>query len=179
MSARVDREMAELLPMLGAGQQRELFENIARKNQDFSEEYVEIDEDRRRENYFERTRDTYESWVGDLTDQQEQAVRQATDRLIDGAALRLERREEWQAGIEAILAGPGDRQAKAQALHDYLDNFEFSKADRLDARIAVNRDIIIELTVAISDSMTEAQRQHFIDKTNDYIRMLSELSEGR
>ena len=32
---------------------------------------------------------------------------------------------------------------------------------------------------AKSDSLTAATRPHFVDKTNDYIRMLTELSEGR
>ena len=78
-----------------------------------------------------------------------------------------------------ILAGPGSREQKSQLLHDYLQNFEFSKAQSLDSKIAVNKDIIAELTVAISNSMNEEQAGHFVDKTNDYIRMFTELSENR
>jgi hypothetical protein len=179
MSARIDREMAELLPLLDASQQKELFASITEKNEDFADEYIDIDDAERRTNYYERTRDTYESWVGDLSEAQEQTIRQATDRLLDGARLRLDRREEWQAGIQVILAGPGSREQKSQLLHDYLQNFEFSKAQSLDSKIAVNKDIIAELTVAISNSMNEEQAGHFVDKTNDYIRMFTELSENR
>jgi hypothetical protein len=179
MSARIDREMAELLPLLDASQQKELFASITEKNGDFADEYIDIDDAERRTNYYERTRDTYESWVGDLSEAQEQTIRQATDRLLDGARLRLDRREEWQAGIQVILAGPGSREQKSQLLHDYLQNFEFSKAQSLDSKIAVNKDIIAELTVAISNSMNEEQAGHFVDKTNDYIRMFTELSENR
>ena len=179
MSARIDREMAELLPLLDASQQKELFASITEKNEDFADEYIDIDDAERRTNYYERTRDTYESWVGDLSEAQEQTIRQATDRLLDGARLRLDRREEWQAGIQVILAGPGSREQKSQLLHDYLQNFEFSKAQLLDSKIAVNKDIIAELTVAISNSMNEEQAGHFVDKTNDYIRMFTELSENR
>lgn len=179
MSARIDREMAELLPLLDASQQKELFASITEKNEDFADEYIDIDDAERRTNYYERTRDTYESWVGDLSEAQEQTIRQATDRLLDGARLRLDRREEWQAGIQVILAGPGSREQKSQLLHDYLQNFEFSKAQSLDSKIAVNKDIIAELTVAISNSMNEEQAGHFVDKTNDYIRMFTELSEDR
>ena len=179
MSARIDREMAELLPLLDASQQKELFASITEKNEDFADEYIDVDAAERRTNYYERTRDTYESWVGDLSEAQEQTIRQATDRLLDGARLRLDRREEWQAGIQVILAGPGSREQKSQLLHDYLQNFEFSKAQSLDSKIAVNKDIIAELTVAISNSMNEEQAGHFVDKTNDYIRMFTELSENR
>ena len=179
MSARIDREMAELLPLLDASQQKELFASITEKNGDFADEYIDIDDAERRTNYYERTRDTYESWVGDLSEAQEQTIRQATDRLLDGARLRLDRREEWQAGIQVILAGPGSREQKSQLLHDYLQNFEFSKAQSLDSKIAVNKDISAELTVAISNSMNEEQAGHFVDKTNDYIRMFTELSENR
>jgi hypothetical protein len=179
MSAKIDHEMAELLPLLDAEQQQELFASIAEKNEDFSDEYIDIDDGERRDNYFERTRDTYENWIGNLSDTQEETIRQATDRLLDGARLRLDRREEWQAGIQAILAGGESRQVKSQRLHDYLENFEFSNAQSLDSKIAVNKEIIIELTVAISDSMNEDQAGHFVDRTNDYIRMFTELSENR
>ena len=179
MSAKIDYEMAELLPLLDPTQQNELFASITEKNEDFADEYIDIDDDERRTNYYERTRDTYENWIGDLTDAQEQAVRQATDRLMDGARLRLDRREEWQAGIQEILAGRESRQVKSQQLHDYLQNFEFSNAQSLDSRIEANKEIITGLTVAISDSMDEDQAEHFVDKTNDYIRMFTELSENR
>ena len=178
-SARIDYEMAELLPLLDAKQQNELFASITEKNEDFADEYIEIDDDERRTNYYERTRDTYENWIGDLTAAQEQAIRQSTDRLQDAARLRLDRREEWQAGIQAILAGGESRQVKSQLLHDYLQNFEFSRAQSLDSKIEANKEIITGLTVAISDSMNEEQAGHFVDKTNDYIRMFTELSENR
>ena len=179
MSARIDHEMAELLPLLDTGQQNELFASITEKNEDFADEYIEIDDDERRTNYYERTRDTYENWIGDLTAAQEQAIRQSTDRLQDGARLRLDRREEWQAGIQAILAGGESRQVKSQLLHDYLQNFEYSRAQSLDSKIEANKEIITGLTVTISDSMNEDQAGHFVDKTNDYIRMFTELSENR
>ena len=179
MSAKIDYEMAELLPLLDTQQQNELFASITEKNEDFADEYIDIDDDERRTNYYERTRDTYENWIGYLTDAQEQAIRQATDRLMDGARLRLDRREEWQAGIQEILAGRESRQVKSQQLHAYLQNFEFSNAQSLDSRIEANKEIITGLTVAISDSMDEDQAEHFVDKTNDYIRMFTELSENR
>ena len=179
MSAKIDYEMAELLPLLDTDQQDELFASITEKNEDFADEYIDIDDDERRTNYYERTRDTYENWIGDLTDAQEQAIRQATDRLMDGARLRLDRREEWQAGIQEILAGRESRQVKSQQLHAYLQNFEFSNAQSLDSRIEANKEIITGLTVAISNSMDEDQAEHFVDKTNDYIRMFTELSENR
>ena len=179
MSAKIDYEMAELLPLLDTQQQNELFASITEKNEDFADEYIDIDDDERRTNYYERTRDTYENWIGDLTAAQEQAIRQATDRLMDGARLRLDRREEWQAGIQEILAGRESRQVKSKQLHAYLQNFEFSNAQSLDSKIEVNKEIITGLTVAISDSMDEDQAEHFVDKTNDYIRMFTELSENR
>ena len=179
MSAKIDYEMAELLPLLDTKQQNELFASITEKNEDFADEYIDIDDDERRTNYYERTRDTYENWIGDLTDAQEQAIRQATDRLLDGARLRLDRRQEWQAGIQEILAGRESRQVKSQQLHDYLQDFEFSNAQSLDSRIEANKEIITGLTVAISDSMDEDQAGHFVDKTDDYIRMFTELSENR
>lgn len=179
LANRLDDDMAVLLPGLGAGQQAELYASIAAKNEEFREEYIEPDVAARREAYFDSTREAYESWIGTVNDDQEATIRQATNRLIDTASLRLQRREQWQDGIRDLLAERGSRQEKSLRLRAYLASFEFSKGQEMDSKTAHNKDIIIQLTVAISGSMTEKQQEHFIAKTDDYIRMLTELSEHR
>ena len=44
---------------------------------------------------------------------------------------------------------------------------------------AVNRRIMVKLTVQIAHSLSTEQRAHFVEKTNDYIRMFTELADNR
>ena len=179
LSAKVNDEMADLLPLLNKEQQNELFVNIEDSNDEFREEYVDLNEEQRIEDYVERISDTYQSWIGELTDEQQRNVEQAATELVSTAELRLQRRLQWQRGIREILAEEETAQNKTGRLRQFLSGFEDIDDETMKEKSAINRGVIVRLTVQISHSMTEDQQAHFISKTNDYIRMLTELAENR
>lgn len=179
LSAKVNDEMADLLPLLNKEQQDELFMNIEDSNEEFREEFVDLNEEQRIEDYIERISDTYQSWIGELTDQQQRKVEQAATELVSTAELRLQRRLQWQRGIREILAEEETAQNKTGRLRQFLSGFEDIDDETMKEKSEVNRGVIVRLTVQISNSMTEDQQTHFISKTNDYIRMLTELAENR
>ena len=179
LSAKVNDEMADLLPLLNKEQQDELFMNIEDSNDEFREEFVDLNEEQRIEDYVERIADTYQSWIGELTDEQQRKVEQVATELVSTAELRLQRRLQWQRGIREILAEQGTAQNKTGRLRQFLSGFEDIDDETMKEKSAINREVIVRLTVQISHSMTEDQQAHFISKTNDYIRMLTELAENR
>jgi len=179
LSAKVNDEMADLLPLLNKEQQDELFMNIEDSNEEYREEFVDLNEEQRIEDYIERISDTYQSWIGELTDQQQRKVEQAATELVSTAELRLQRRLQWQRGIREILAEEETAQIKTGRLRQFLAGFEDIDDETMKEKSEINRGVIVRLTVQISNSMTEDQQAHFISKTNDYIRMLTELAENR
>ncbi len=72
LGQKLNEEMAELLPLLNDEQLDELFESIDDKNEEFYDDYVDLDAEERIEEYTESLRDNYKNWLGDLTEQQEQ-----------------------------------------------------------------------------------------------------------
>ena len=179
LSAKVNDEMADLLPLLNKEQQDELFMNIEDSNDEFREEFVDLNEEQRIEDYVERMSDTYQSWIGELTDEQQRNVEHAATELASTAELRLQRRLQWQRGIREILAEEETAQNKTGRLRQFLSGFEDIDDETMKEKSEINREVIVRLTVQISHSMTEDQQAHFISKTNDYIRMLTELAENR
>lgn len=179
LSAKVNDEMAHLLPLLNKEQLDELFMNIDDTNDEFREEFVDLNEEQRIEDYVERISDTYQGWIGELTDEQQRNVEQAATELVSTAELRLQRRLQWQHGIREILAEEDTVQNKTDRLRQFLAGFEDIDDETMKEKSEINRGIIVRLTVQISHSMTEDQQAHFISKTNDYIRMLTELAENR
>lgn len=179
LSAKVNDEMAHLLPLLNKEQLDELFMNIDDTNEEFREESVDLNEEQRIEDYVERISDTYQGWIGELTDEQQRNVEQAATELVSTAELRLQRRLQWQHGIREILAEEDTVQNKTDRLRQFLAGFEDIDDETMKEKSEINRGIIVRLTVQISHSMTEDQQAHFISKTNDYIRMLTELAENR
>jgi hypothetical protein len=179
LSGKINDEMALLLPLLDEEQQAELFLNIEDRNEEFRDEFVDLEDDERIDDYVERLTDTYENWIGELTAEQLLAVEQASSGLRSTADLRLQRRIEWQKGIQAILAGQHSAADKTQRLRLFMAGFEEVNNAEMQAKSEFNRGVITRLTVEISRGMTEEQKTYFTEKTNDYIRMLTELAENR
>ncbi len=177
--SKLNDEMAYLLPLLDKEQQQELFIYLEDSNEEFREEFIDPDDEERVEDYAERIIDSYENWIGELTEQQELAVEQAASELVSSAELRLQRRLRWQLGIQAILEKDDTTYDKRERLRAFLQSFEQDNDPVMKEMTDINRRIIVTLTVQIAHGMTEDQNAFFISKTSDYIRMFTELAENR
>lgn len=179
ISAKVNDEMAHLLLLLNTEQQQELFSNLAESNEDFREDYIDIDEKDRRDDYYENLYEVYENWIGGLSDEQEDLIKQAAQALLSTAELRLQRRLNWQSGIKEILSSSDSRQQKNQRLRSFFVGFENFTDKTMQEKSDVNRTIIARLTVAIAHKMDKEQKTFFISRTDEYIRVFTELAENR
>jgi hypothetical protein len=177
ISSRMNDEMAQLLPLLNEQQQQELFSNLAESNADFREEYIDIDEADRREQYYEDLYETYESWIGALSDEQDDAINKTAQVLVSTAELRLQRRIDWQNGIQEILSSADDIKNKSLRLRKFLAGFENSVNKAMQEKSDFNRNSIVQLTVQISHNMSQKQKDFFISRTDEYIRIFTELAE--
>jgi len=179
LTVKINDEMAQLLPLLNPEQLQQLFESLKETNDDFSEKFIAVDEQDRREKYFDNLYDVYENWLGELSDEQEAAIRKASQALVGTAELRLQRRLDWQNGIRDILTGDESRQQKSAALRHFFSGFEDYVTPAMKASTGINRGIIARLTVELSHGLSEQQKAFFISRADEYIRMLSELAENR
>jgi uncharacterized NAD(P)/FAD-binding protein YdhS len=176
VSARIQEEMAELLPQLDTEQRRELFDSIADENEDFEEDYVDIDEAERIENYREDVLDNYENWLGELTSAQTDLIETSAAELRSSAHQRLERRRRWQDGIREILDSGKIRSKKTLELRRFFADFYTHEDVKMEAIERTNGDVMDRLTVQLVRSMTPDQVDHFVEKTDDYIRIFTELA---
>ncbi len=179
LSLKINQEMVMLLPLLDAEKRTELYASIADKNEDFRDEYIDIDEDERIESYSERVLENYENWLGELSDEQESSIALAAQKLQSSASLRLEQRLIWQKAIQQILDNNESAELKAEHLRTFFADFDISDHAEMNRISEANLQIIVQLTVAIVHSLTPQQKAYFIDKTNDYIRIFTELAENR
>lgn len=179
ISVKVNDEMAQLLPLLNAEQQQELFASLLDSNEEFRDDYIDIDEQDRREDYYDNLYEVYENWIGGLSDEQEDLIKQAAQALHSTAELRLERRHHWQNGIKEILTSPDSTLQKSQRLRSFLVGFENFTDKKMKEKSDFNRTIIAGLTVAIAHKMNKEQKAFFVSRTDEYIRVFNELAENR
>lgn len=179
LSQKLNEEMTILLPLLNSEQRGELFASIADKNQDFRDDYIDLDEQERIDSFTVSMYDNYENWLGELTDEQEEAIELAAGKLQSAAGLRLQQRLLWQQGIQEILDSNEAEVVKSERLAYFFAEFEMDNDAGIKSKNAANQKIIVQLTVQIVHSFTPEQKDYFVSKTNDYIRMFTELSENR
>ena len=179
LSLKFNEEMVTLLPLLNAEQREELFSNIEDNNDEFREDSVAIDNDERIEKYTDRMMDIYESWLGNLTNEQENTVKLAATQMRVTSELRLKRRLQWQQSIKRILETSDSEIQTVASLEKYFISFNKKDNVALNTADKTNKEIIARLTLQIVHSMTSEQNTHFVSKTNDYIRMFTELVQER
>ena len=179
IAARINEEMALLLPLLNRKQREELFASLTERNKEFHEEYVAINEHERLEQYTERLVDGYETWLDDLTEEQKKVVELTATRMESTAELRLQRRQLWQRSLEKILVSNDDVSDRQVALRDYFTEFNRRENSAMKTAGDKNKMILASLTVQIVHSMTDEQKTHFQSSTNEYIRMFEDLANKR
>lgn len=179
LSQKVNEEMATLLPLLNAEQREELFASIEEKNEDFYDEYVDLDNEERIEQYTESMLDNYESWFGEFNERQQHDVEQAAYQLHSSASLRLQQRKVWQQSIREMLESADHTEKKTERLRTFFENFNIDDDAELASANAANVQLFAKLTVQIVNRLTPDQKEYFTDKTNDYIRIFTELAENR
>jgi hypothetical protein len=179
LSEKINEEMALLLPLLNDGQLEELFDSIDEKNEEFHDEYVDLDEEQLIEEYSEKLLDNYESWLGDLSRQQEVIIEKAAYKFNSSAHLRLEQRRKWQSNIRQILYSEDAADIKSERLRVFFKAFDSERGNALAEANEANKQVIAWLTVELVHAASDEQNQHFINVTDDYIRIFTELAENR
>lgn len=176
---KVYKELADFLPSLNSEQRKELFASMTAKNQDFRDDYIEINEKKRVDSNTERMLENYENWLGDLTEEQKKDIIQIAKEMRSVAPLRLQQRLLWQQSIQKILEGNEANSFKSERLRTFFAGFEKTKSTEMKKREAMNRRIMVRLTLNVVHGLTPDQKAYFISQTNNYIRILSELSGNR
>lgn len=174
--SKLNDEMAAFLPLLNEAQQKELFVNIEKNNKEYREDYIDISDEARIQKYEDSIKDNYETWLGDITESQLQAIKQAASSIVSTAKLRLERRLYWQQSIKQLLASDASNAVKTKNLRAFFKEYIQNKNDKMKALEEANTAVFTRLTVQLVHSMSNEQRSYFINKTHDYIRMFNELS---
>lgn len=179
LEVKLQEEMASLLPLLNDDQLEELFDSIEDKNEDFYDDYVDLDDEELIEAYIDSLQDNYESWLGEITEQQERDIEKAAYKFHSSAALRLQHRKNWQHGLREILESPDVPEIKSERLRTFFKEFNAEPNVKLAAADEANKHAVAWITVKLVHAANTEQKEYFMNKTDDYIRIFTELSENR
>lgn len=162
---------ARTLADIDGAQHEALAETFRESNEEYREERLDRTVEERRERRQERVGGMFESWIGDLTDQQKQTIHEHVAQWPDTTAAWLEYRAERQTGLLELLGGG----ASAERIEGYLSDWWFRRdmpeaLERDRARIS---DDVSKLIVRIQDSLLPRQREHLVGRIGDFREQLA------
>ncbi len=106
-------------------------------------------------------------------------MEKAAYKFHSSAALRLQQRKVWQHSIREILESSDEPEIKSERLDTFFRKFN----DETNAALAVadeaNKQVIAWLTMKLVHASNAEQKEYFVNKTDDYIRIFTELAENR
>jgi hypothetical protein len=153
---------------------------LRERNQEYREDYLDEDPERRHQARVERYTERIERWTGDLSTDQLRLVEQAVSAMPDLAEGWLAYREERQLRLLELLRAGVDR----AALEDYLGAWWIDLEGRpaaLAEEAEVLRLLSLDLVLRLDASLSVGQRATFVDKVagvrNDFERLMGEQGQ--
>lgn len=157
---------AEVLGDVSPAQVEHLAAELRERNQDYRDDYLDEDPEKRRQARFKRYAKRIERWTGDLSTAQLRLVEGAVSAMPDLAEPWLAYREERQQRLMELLRAGVDR----AALKAYLGAW-WVELDGRPAALVEDAEALqlasLELILRLDATLSAEQRARFIDKVAD------------
>lgn len=168
-------DMAVLLPTLSVEQRKELFESFAEKNNEFREEYVDIELEDRRKQLTGRMEDSFERWLDYLTENQSAQVRATADKMENTGANMLDMRDLWQQELLRLLDDPAGQANVQQAIVHLFVQRNALRSEAYQQQLEMNQQVIYRLIVNISKTLEAEQKEYLESRIDNYIDLFNSL----
>lgn len=153
-----------------------LFENMAKANEEYYDEYVAPDIETLRENRLKRMEKWLERWIGEITAQQAQLLTNCNEGLSLVGEERLAYRRQWQDVFQRLLEkrhGPDFDELLSHFINTQTHN---SRPPIYQRKFDANQRLTMECVLAIDDLMTDRQRDNLLENISELADDLDELA---
>ncbi|AOE49427.1 DUF6279 family lipoprotein [Kangiella sediminilitoris] len=162
------------LSRLSDEQVEEFMRNLDASAKEESKGYLEKSREERLEDTQEEAKDSYEEWLGDLTKEQEELIIDTVNQLKPTTEFRIQYLERWRQAFKLALA---ERQTESgkKAIYSLLREPRQLRTPEHIADSQHNNKLRKQLQIALYETASDEQIEHFIDYLNDYREDFSEL----
>lgn len=175
---RILNEMTPELTSLMLTMSKEQFKSFISTLKENDQEWVEEREERTPEEALERRvenlSDNLKEWVGRLTKEQQELVKQWAGELTDTGELRLAYREQWRVALQQafLMEQSPERQTRLKQL--ILDGQSLQPAELTQAY--KNNGAVAERYLGLlADTLTEKQEKRLLGRIDNYIEDFNDL----
>ncbi len=153
-----------------------LLENMQDKNRDIEKQEQALSDEERLERGQDNLVKNFERWLGDLSSEQTALL---NDRAKQFKAIyqgRLEFRRRWQQALASILTQTTSLAEKRTQLGVLLSEPRSYQSEAYQAGLKHNLNVIKQAILAISPTLTTAQKRHLNERLDELIQAFDELA---
>src|SRR5450759_63411 len=170
------RPAAQLLSELDSRQIQELSSNLAEENQNQKQEELDVSQDE----YLDRRADktiTFLEWLaGNLSDEQEQKIKEMSRHLPVVSHIYIQHREANQGRLIALLNAHADADKIAAFLSSWVLTPEATRTAQQEHDIQSSEMATDEMIAQIHGLLTARQKDHLRKKIASYIEDMRSLA---
>lgn len=168
-------DMFSLSLQLSEQQQSEFLVNLQKDYKKRNTKYADKTEEEVREIVFDNTEEWAEEWIGDLNKQQQAYVKQFSNQVILNSPLWRDYRSSVYQEIEYLFENKSNSVIYQQVFMQLLFEPESFYSERLAENIEHNITLADQLTLSMTQSMTEKQWAHFHGVAKEWRVLAQEL----
>ncbi len=169
-------DIIDLMLTASDDQINELFNNLAKRNQEFREKYVDLPAQELNKNRQKRMQKNLAYWISDLTPAQRQAVADWSSGLMPIAQEWLQNRERVQAYARTLLEKREDSPEFREKMLDLIVYPEYMRPADYQKKIDFNTNLTLQFIIQLDRLLTSEQRQHFLKRIESLASDFDQIS---
>ncbi len=173
--SKVAPDLFSLSLQLTGSQQREFLLNVQKDYKKRNAKYADKSEQEVRGIVFDNTEEWVVEWIGDLNKQQYAYLRKFSNQVILNSPLWRNYRASTYQELEYLFENKSNSATYQKVFMQLLFEPESFYSEQLTENIAHNVALADQLTVSLTQSMTERQWNHFRGKVKEWRVLAQEL----
>ncbi len=164
MLREIAPDITDLMLTASDDQINELFGNLAKRNQEFRQKYVDLPAEELDKNRQERMLKNMAYWISEPTPAQKKAVADWNSGLMPIAEEWLQNRERVQAYARSLLDKRNNSPEFRGKLFDLIVYSERLRPAVYQQKVDFNTEVTLKFMVQLDRLLTPEQRQHLLKR---------------
>jgi hypothetical protein len=173
---QIGPDIADILITASDEQIDELFDNLAKQNREFRQEYVDLPQAKRNENRQKRMVKRLKYWISDPTAEQKEAISTWSQQMVPLAEDWLQNREMIQTEARRLLVDRRSNPEFRATLLEIVVNPEYMRIPDYQAKIETNTELTIRLIIQLDRLLTPTQRSYLLKRIDSLATDFDKLS---
>jgi hypothetical protein len=161
---QIGPDITAILATASDDQIGELFDNLARQNQEFREKYVDLAPDESARNRQKRMIRRLKYWISDLNPEQRQALWDWNRKLEPVAEQWVQNREMIQAEARRLLDRRDSTPEFRSGMQGLIMHPENMRSAEYQRKIHINTGVTLKFLAQLDQTLTEDQRSHLLGR---------------